>query len=78
LYVGMTGWGMHRIQQHIRKEKTGFTKKYKLDKLVYYEEYAEVIHAINREKQIKRWSREKKERLIEIKNPEWRNLILKT
>ena len=76
LYVGMTGRGMQRILQHIRKEKSGFTKKYNLDKLVYYEEYTEVIDAINREKQIKRWSRKKKERLIEIKNPKWKNLIL--
>ena len=75
LYVGMTGWGVYRILQHIRKEKPGFTKRYNMNKLVYYEEYEEVMDAINREKQIKRWSRKKKEMLIAIKNPEWKNLL---
>ncbi len=77
LYTGMTGWGIHRILQHIRQEKPGFTKRYNLSKLVYYEEYTEVVDAINREKQIKRWSRKKKEALIATKNPEWKNLLIK-
>ncbi len=76
LYTGMTGWGVYRILQHVRQEKPGFTKKYNLDKLVYYEEYSEVMDAINREKQIKRWNRKKKEALIATKNPEWKNLLL--
>lgn len=75
LYTGMTGWGYHRILQHIRKEKPGFTKKYNLNKLVWYEEHGEVTEAIAREKQIKRWSRKKKEWLIEMKNPEWKDLL---
>jgi len=75
LYIGMTGWGIVRILQHIRKEKPGFTKKYNINKLVYYEEYREVTEAIAREKQLKRWSRKKKVRLIESLNPEWKNLL---
>ena len=70
LYTGMTGWGVYRILQHVRQEKPGFTKKYNINKLVYFEEFTEVTQAIEREKQIKRWSRKKKEWLIEIKNPQ--------
>ncbi|MEX0906449.1 MAG: GIY-YIG nuclease family protein [Balneolaceae bacterium] len=77
LYVGMTGWDVHRILQHIRREKPGFTKRYNLNKLIYFEEYDEVMDAINREKQIKRWSRKKKETLIATKNPGWKNLLCK-
>ncbi|WP_340107010.1 GIY-YIG nuclease family protein [Rhodohalobacter sp. 8-1] len=76
LYTGMTGWGFHRILQHIRKENPGFTQKYNLNKLVWFEEYGEVTAAIAREKQIKRWSRKKKEWLIELKNPEWKDLLM--
>jgi len=75
LYVGMTGWGVYRILQHNRKEKPGFTKRYNINKLVYYEEYEEVLDAINREKQVKRWSRKKKEKLVATKNPEWKSLL---
>jgi len=77
LYVGMTGKGFIRTEQHFHKIFDGFTKKYNVTKLVYFEEYSEVLDAIAREKQIKRWSRKKKEWLIETKNPEWNNLYKK-
>lgn len=77
LYVGMTGKGYKRTEQHISKKFEGFTKKYNLTKLVYYEEYGNVMDAILREKQIKRWSRKKKEWLIETMNPEWEDLYEK-
>ena len=74
LYVGMTGVGYRRTEQHIMKMFEGFTKKYNVTKLVYFEEYSYVWDAITREKQIKRWSRKKKEWLIETKNPNWEDL----
>lgn len=77
LYVGMTGAGYVRTEQHINKVFDGFTKKYNVTKLVYFEEYSEVWDAIAREKQIKRWSRKKKEWLIETKNPNWDDLYEK-
>ena len=77
LYVGMTGKGYKRTEEHIHKVFDGFTKKYNLTKLVYFEEFSEVWDAIHREKQIKRWSRKKKEWLIESQNPDWNNLYEK-
>ena len=52
----------------------GFTKKYNLNKLVYYEEYSDIRLAISREKQLKKWRREKKNKLVETMNTEWRDL----
>ena len=75
LYVGMTGKGIERIFEHINKIKPGFTSRYNINKLVYFEEYGEVLDAIAREKQLKRWSRKKKVWLIERKNPEWKDLL---
>ncbi|WP_255727817.1 GIY-YIG nuclease family protein [Rhodohalobacter sulfatireducens] len=77
LYVGMTGIGYKRTEQHINKVFNGFTKKYNVTKLVYFEEYSFVWDAIAREKQIKRWSRKKKEWLIETRNPNWDDLYRK-
>src|SRR5215467_168685 len=74
LYVGMTGFFFTRTGQHKRKEIEGFTKKYGCTRLVYYESYDNVIKAINREKQLKRWRRAKKIALIESKNPQWKDL----
>ena len=75
LYVGMTGRGIDRIFEHIHKINPGFTSRYNINKIVYYEEYDEVLDAITREKQLKRWSRKKKIWLIERKNPEWKDLM---
>ncbi len=60
LYVGITGFFDKRIGQHKCDSIEGFTKKYQCHRLVYYESYQEVQAAISREKQIKRWGREKK------------------
>lgn len=75
LYIGMTGDLPDRISQH-KSGKYGsvFTRKYNVNRLVYFEEHARVYDAIAREKQIKRWSRRKKVRLIEEVNPKWRDL----
>ncbi|MEX1130392.1 MAG: GIY-YIG nuclease family protein [Candidatus Woykebacteria bacterium] len=76
LYIGMTGRGRKRILEHAQKVNPGFTKKYNINKLVYWEVYSESVDAIKREKQLKRWRRSKKEWLIEKKNPDWNDLFL--
>jgi len=77
LYTGMTGRGLFRILEHIKQKNPGFTKKYNLNKLVYLERFTEVLDAIAREKQIKKWSRKKKIWLIEKENPNWDDLFVK-
>jgi putative endonuclease len=74
LYVGVTGHLEGRVRQHKEARVNGFTKKYKCFKLVYFEEFESVEHAILREKQVKRWRRDKKEFLIRKLNPGWRDL----
>lgn len=76
LYVGVTGGLEGRVRQHKKGEADGFTKKYKCHKLVFYEEHDDIEQAILREKQIKKWSRYKKEALIRTINPGWRDLSL--
>ena len=74
LYVGITGYLDRRISQHKMDSIEGFTKKYKVHRLVYYETYGHVQNAIRREKQLKGWRREKKIALIEKSNPRWQDL----
>ncbi len=74
LYVGITGFFDRRIDQHKCDSIEGFTKKYQCHRLVYFESYQDVQIAISREKQIKRWGREKKIALIEKMNPRWLDL----
>jgi len=62
------------MYEHKNKLVEGFTKKYNLDKLVYYEQYTDVHLAIQREKELKKWRREKKNKLVESVNPEWKDL----
>ncbi|PIR66784.1 MAG: excinuclease ABC subunit C [Parcubacteria group bacterium CG10_big_fil_rev_8_21_14_0_10_36_14] len=74
LYTGITSNLPGRIYQHKSKLADGFTKKYNVDKLIYYEVAETAISAIAREKQIKAGSRKKKIELINKINPEWKNL----
>jgi putative endonuclease len=74
LYVGITGYIDRRISQHKMDSIEGFTKKYKIHRLVHYETYRYVQSAISREKQLKGWRREKKIALIEKSNPHWQDL----
>lgn len=74
LYIGVTSNIIQRIIQHKEKKVPGFTSKYKLDKLVYFEEFNDIRFAIEREKQIKGGSRVNKIALIESINPEWKDL----
>lgn len=74
LYVGVTNDLHRRVWQHKQKLIEGFTKRYNITRLVYYEETTDVRQAIAREKQIKGWLRRKKIALITSANPEWRDL----
>ena len=74
LYVGVTGDLERRVFQHKAKEIDGFTKKYNIHRLVYFEAFGDIRDAIAREKQIKGWLRAKKVALIESANPEWKDL----
>ncbi|MGM0588259.1 MAG: GIY-YIG nuclease family protein [Bacteroidota bacterium] len=74
LYTGMTNDLLNRTQQHRSLKVPGFTSRYRITKLVYYEHFTNVTEAIQREKQVKSWSRAKKEKLIESLNPEWVDL----
>ena len=75
LYIGVTNDLERRVAEHRSGMIPGFTQKYNCHKLVYYEEYSEVEMAIAREKQLKKWSRPKKETLIATKNKEWEDLM---
>jgi putative endonuclease len=74
LYIGMTNDLLRRVNEHKQGEIKGFTKKYSCNKLVYYENYDYVYDAIEREKEIKKWRREKKQNLIKTINPHWKDL----
>ena len=74
LYIGVTSNLSKRVWEHKEKRVDGFTKKYGVDRLVYYEETGNVLSALEREKQLKKWRREKKVALIERMNPQWADL----
>ena len=74
IYIGVTNDLLRRLAQHRRGAIPGFTKQYRVTRLVYFEEYREVTTAITREKQLKRWPRARKNRLIERDNPDWNDL----
>ena len=75
LYTGVTGDLLERVRQHKSKQIEGFTKRYNVTKLVYFETYDNPASAILREKQIKGGSRKKKINLIESVNVEWKDLF---
>ena len=74
LYTGITNNLNRRVYEHKNKLIEGFTKKYNIDKLIYFELFNNPKDAIRREKQIKGWIRKKKIELIESMNPEWKDL----
>jgi Predicted endonuclease containing a URI domain len=74
LYVGVTNNLIRRVYEHKNKLISGFTSKYNVNKLVYYESFPSVFDAIKREKEIKGWKREKKVAFINSFNPEWKDL----
>ena len=76
LYIGVTSDLERRVAEHRTHALPGFTKDYNLEALVYYEHFPEIANAIEREKQLKKWSRSKKEALIVRMNPDLRDLGL--
>ncbi len=74
LYIGITSNLAFRVRQHKNHTFKGFTAKYDVNRLLYFESYGEVTHAIQREKELKGWKRSKKIALIEAENPQWRDL----
>ncbi len=74
LYVGVTSNLIGRVYQHRQKLIAGFTKRYDVSDLVWYEVHEQMESAILREKQLKKWSRVAKKRLIELHNPLWQDL----
>jgi len=74
LYTGVTNNLERRVYEHKNGLIDGFTKKYQCKKLVYFESSNDIRVVLEREKQIKRWNRSKKERLINGENPEWKDL----
>src|SRR5262244_2291421 len=74
LYIGITGTFRRRVLQHKSGTFEGFTSRYKLDRLVYWEKFKSVHYAIAREKQLKGWTRIKKIQLIVSMNPTWKDL----
>ncbi|HQX28270.1 MAG TPA: GIY-YIG nuclease family protein [Alphaproteobacteria bacterium] len=75
LYVGMTSSLPKRIWEHKNKIVEGFSQKYDLDKLVYYEVHENAESAIKREKRLKKWDRKWKIELIQKQNPDWQDLF---
>ena len=76
VYIGVTSNLPKRLYEHRNGLADGFTKKYNVHKLVYFEQTSDVYSALSREKQLKNWSRSKKNTLIEQQNPTWRDLSL--
>lgn len=74
MYVGVTNNLVRRVWEHKEKVVDGFTKEHGVDRLVYFEEFADIEYAIRREKRLKRYKRDWKINLIERSNPEWIDL----
>ncbi|MBU0672190.1 MAG: GIY-YIG nuclease family protein [Candidatus Margulisbacteria bacterium] len=74
LYIGITNNLKRRIFEHKKKIIKGFTKKYDVTQLVYFEQYSDVREALTREKRLKKWNRAWKLELIEANNPQWKDL----
>lgn len=74
MYVGVTNDLIRRIHEHKNKLMEGFTSRYNVNRLVYFENTGDIHAALAREKEIKRWRREKKNMLVQISNPDWRDI----
>ncbi|MEK7264448.1 MAG: GIY-YIG nuclease family protein [Bacteroidota bacterium] len=74
LYTGVTNHLVRRVYEHKNNVVKGFTQKYSVHNLVYFEEFPDIRYAIEREKRIKKWRRQWKIELIEKLNPEWKDL----
>ena len=77
LYIGVTNNLERRVSEHKQKLRPGFTSRYNIDRLVHVETFGEIADAIAREKQLKKWTRQKKVALIEAHNSTWEDLSTK-
>jgi putative endonuclease len=77
LYTGVTNSIERRLWHHANALQGSFTKRYKIDRLIYYEMYRDIRSAIAREKEIKGWRREKKNDLVQSLNPKWEDLSIR-
>ena len=77
MYIGVTNNLVRRVYEHKKGEIPGFTQRYQVHKLVYFEEFKDVYQAIKREKQLKGWTRAKKNALVETRNPNWEDWSLR-
>ncbi|MCE2927770.1 MAG: GIY-YIG nuclease family protein [Rickettsiales bacterium] len=75
MYIGVTNNPERRQWQHHNKQNQSFTQRYNVNKLVYLEETSNILDAIAREKQLKGWRRDKKNKLVESMNPNWLDLL---
>ncbi len=74
MYIGVTNNLQRRLYEHKNQLVAGFTKKYNIHKLVYFEITTDILSAIEREKQLKGWKRDRKNELVESMNPKWEDL----
>ena len=74
IYIGVTNYIVRRVYEHRMKAVPGFTSKYNITQLVWFEIYDDPTNAITREKELKKWKRAWKVNLIEEQNPEWKDL----
>jgi putative endonuclease len=74
LYIGVTGDLQSRLRQHQAAERPGFTQRYRVNRLVHYETYPDILTAIAREKKLKSWTRAKKNAVVETANAKWNDL----
>ena len=74
LYIGVTSNLMQRVWEHKNNFVEGFTKRYNIHHLVYFEQHEDMFSAITREKRLRKWNRSWKIRIIEKQNPEWKDL----
>ena len=74
LYIGVTNNLVRRVYEHKNDLVEGFTKKYGVHRLVYYEQYQDITLAVQREKQMKKWNRQWKINRIQEQNPDWKDL----
>jgi putative endonuclease len=74
LYTGVTNDLARRVDEHKRGRNIGFTSRYRITRLVYFEEFADIRDAIAREKQVKSWTRTRRVGLVERRNPFWQDL----
>lgn len=78
LYVGVTNDLVRRVNEHQCGRNHGFTSRYRVTRLVYFEEFGDIRDAIAREKEIKGWTRSRKTSLVEVRNPTWDDLATST